>query len=403
MRIAKLPTLYWQSSKSGIMIWNIQVNENPDGYGVIIVNRGFQDGKIQRSEQVIESGKNIGKKNETSPFEQAVSEARSKWNLKKIKNGYSEDIPIKEESVSQSADGQPLTSTFNTENATPMLAKDFKKDSHHLKWDEGVVCQPKLDGVRALCGIKDGKFFLKSRGNKYYNNLDHIKNAFVQLHQSKKLSDALLFDCELYSDKLKFEDITGICRKQKALSAQEKEKELKVKAHIFDILDLSNLDMIFSDRYKLLCSLINGQNEDYPLLVVDTKSGFSVEALDELHEEAKSKGYEGIMLRNVNSKYKQGPTRSSDLIKMKSMMDDEFQIVNFKEGLGQEAGTVIWVCKTKNGSEFAVRPMGTREQRKEMFENGNDFLGKLLTVRFQEWSKENIPRFPVGVEIRDYE
>ena len=52
---------------------------------------------------------------------------------------------------------------FNTENATPMLAKDFKKDSHLLKWSEGVVSQPKLDGVRALCGIKDNKFFLKSR------------------------------------------------------------------------------------------------------------------------------------------------------------------------------------------------------------------------------------------------
>ena len=35
------------------------------------------------------------------------------------------------------------------------------------------------------------------------------------------------------------------------------------------------------------------------------------------------------------------------LIKMKSMMDDEFEIVDYKEGLGQEAGTVIWVYRTK--------------------------------------------------------
>ena len=47
--------------------------------------------------------------------------------------------------------------------------------------------------------------------------------------------------------------------------------------------------------------------------------------------------------------------------------------------------------------------MGTREQRKEMFENGKNYIGKLLTVRFQEWSKDKIPRFPVGVQIRDYE
>lgn len=403
MKITKLPTLYWQSSKSGVMFWDAQVIENKDNHGVIIIKRGFQGGKVQKSEQIIDSGKNIGKKNETTPFQQAVLEAKSKWNLKKTKNSYSENIAPIEENTSQSAGGTAQTTMFNTENATPMLAKDFKKDSHLLKWSEGVVSQPKLDGVRALCGIKDNKFFLKSRGNKYYYNLDHIKNAFEQLHKSKGLSDSLLFDCELYTNELKFEDITGICRKQKTLSAHEKEKELKVKAHIFDILDLNQPDLIFSERYKILCSLVNNEDKNSPLCVVDTQSGFTAEDLDNLHEKAKTNGYEGIMLRNVNGKYKQGPTRSSDLIKMKSMMDDEFEIVDYKEGLGQEAGTVIWVCRTKNNNDFAVRPMGTREQRKEMFENGKNYIGKLLTVRFQEWSKDKIPRFPVGVQIRDYE
>ena len=88
---------------------------------------------------------------------------------------------------------------------------------------------------------------------------------------------------------------------------------------------------------------------------------------------------------------------------MKSMMDDEFEIVDYKEGLGQEAGTVIWVCRTKNNNDFCSPPNGYTRTAKEMFENGKNYIGKLLTVRFQEWSKDKIPRFPVGVQIRDYE
>ena len=81
----KLPTLYWQSSKSGIMFWDVEIIENKDNHGVIIIKRGFKGGKVQKSEQIIDSGKNIGKKNETTPFQRAVLEAKSKWNLKKLK------------------------------------------------------------------------------------------------------------------------------------------------------------------------------------------------------------------------------------------------------------------------------------------------------------------------------
>ena len=94
---------------------------------------------------------------------------------------------------------------------------------------------------------------------------------------------------------------------------------------------------------------------------------------------------------------------------MKSMMDKEFPIVDFKEGKGQDIGTVIWICSINDAAaaspnmEFSVRPRGTRDERKVWFENAGTFIGKMLTVRFQEWSKDGIPRFPVGIAIRDYE
>jgi len=50
-----------------------------------------------------------------------------------------------------------------------------------------------------------------------------------------------------------------------------------------------------------------------------------------------------------------------------------------------------------------VKPEGTLETRRKYFENKNNFLGKLLTVKFQNLTNLGIPRFPVGIVIRDYE
>ena len=117
-----------------------------------------------------------------------------------------------------------------------MLAGNYTKSPHLVKWINGVVVQPKLDGVRALIGNN----FLKSRGNKYYANLEHIKNEMTMLRNKTEMSKNILFDCELYS-----EDITGICRKQKNLTDDEKQKELQIHASIFDLYDMENPNLSF--------------------------------------------------------------------------------------------------------------------------------------------------------------
>ena len=64
---------------------------------------------------------------------------------------------------------------------------------------------------------------------------------------------------------------------------------------------------------------------------------------------------------------------------------------------------MVWIVETENGQEFRVRPEGTRELRREWFENGDDYIGEMLTVKFFELTDDGVPRFPVGIAIRDYE
>ena len=76
------PTLQGEATSGKAKIWSIRVFERHDG-GVIETSHGYLGGKIQVNEKVISTGKNIGKKNETTPLQLAESEARAAWIKKK--------------------------------------------------------------------------------------------------------------------------------------------------------------------------------------------------------------------------------------------------------------------------------------------------------------------------------
>jgi DNA ligase-1 len=111
-------------------------------------------------------------------------------------------------------------------------------------------------------------------------------------------------------------------------------------------------------------------------------------------------GYEGIMLRNISGLYQEN-YRSNDLMKYMEFFVGEYPIVDFREAMGRDAGTVIWECETPEGRRFSVRPRGTQEARREWFSKGASLVGKKLTVIYQELSEMGVPRFPVGKAIRD--
>ena len=136
--------------------------------------------------------------------------------------------------------------------------------------------------------------------------------------------------------------------------------------------------------------------------LVDSYEVQNEEDIIQYHQQFVKDGYEGTMIRDPNSEYKLGK-RSKGLQKYKDFIDSEFTIVGFKEGKGNDAGTVIWKCETESGKTFDVRPTGSREMRTLQFQEGEKYIGKKLTVKYQEMTDEGVPRFPVGVSFRDYE
>ena len=399
VRMASFPELQGEATTGKTKMWSIRVLER-DTTGVIETTHGYVDGKKQVNEKVISVGKNIGKKNETTPLQQAVSEAKASW-IKKKESGYSpigvttthitvSDITKGVITVDLDADDEDDEDDsgrgkgIDKDVPSPMLAHDFLKRGKSIKFP--CYAQRKYDGTRCVAISGKGLF---SRNKKRYPHLDHI------VAEINKLPSTIILDGELYSDTLTFQEIVGIVKRETLKEGDEK-KQLQIKLHVYDIINKAP----YEERYANLQILFNKYKFKH-LVLVKSDICESEEAMKELHARYVTESYEGLMLRNKTGLYKN--SRSVDLQKFKAFETEEFKIVGFKEGTAAEAGCVIWVCEAENGQQFACRPRGTREAREVLYLDGDKYLGKMLTVRYQEMTDSNVPRFPVGIAIRDYE
>jgi DNA ligase-1 len=376
----RLENLIGISSNGKKKIWKVNIIDDKENNKIFIqTSYGQLNGKLINCIKEIKSGKNIGKKNETNIFQQAINESKSKWN-KKIQEGYLPEnrFDFKNESESK------LKNENNNIVIYPMLSLDYHKRGHDIKFP--CYIQPKIDGIRCISYNKN----MYSRNNKLFYHLNHIKEELKNF--------PFIIDGELYSYKLNFQELVGLIKKEKDLSKDEIKKSIQIQYIIYDMIS----DDHYEDRLLKLKEIFLKNSLMKYIKLLEEKDCQSSDLIDKYYSEYISQGYEGLMLRNKKGKYKQ-KYRSYDLQKYKKFKEDEYLIISFTEGNSTEKGLIIWICETKEGIKFNVRPKGNFELRSELFKNGDKYIGKYLTIQYQNLTEDNIPRFPIGKSIRDYE
>ena len=358
----KLPTIYKMTNTGKVQQWSIYTGNDVKG-PYYEVEHGQVDGKLQTSRTHVLEGKNIGKANETSPIEQCESEAKSQWEKKVNRQGYTEDVPTE----------KPLM---------PMLAKTYPKDKKHIKFP--CYCQPKLDGVRCLCKIKDGEVTFTSRRNKEFTSLHHMEQ------DAKRVNSDITLDGELFSEELTFQEILSAVKRD-----EPNELTGKIRMIVYDCIT----DESYHDRLHRIGGIIDGL-EFFDL--IETVMCIDEETIDTNLGTYLESGYEGLILRNISGPYKING-RSNDLQKYKKFIDQEFELIDIVEGKGKFEGMGIWVCKNDDGQEFRATPKCDEEGKREYLRNRKNYLGKQVTIRYFELTDDGIPRFPVGIAVRDYE
>jgi DNA ligase-1 len=446
--VHSFPKLYAIDKNGKIKVWTAAVLQFTDknavaaGYATSRITHGYIDGKQQIVYRDYNVGKNIGRSNETTPLAQCISETRRKWTDKKEKEAHTETKPADygegygdisggwcgagagaggddgdgdaDSECDAPADAGPflpmLAQTFNPADAVTATAAGSKK-----KKVITFPCfvQPKLDGLRCVsyatrtANDAATAVCLQSRTGAFFTGLPHIAAAlrpYLSQHPS------VVIDGELYTDQMPFEELAGLIKKKK-ITDDDVARLKKVKYHVYDIYDHVRPDMPYSERMGLLAAAVRrcgcvandtfsaGVAAAAAVVLVRTEKVAALSDFRRLFAEFVEAGYEGIMLRNAAGVYRAN-YRSNDLQKYKEFMEEEYRIIDFKEGEGRDAGAVIWVCETADGKEFTVRPRGTMQQRREWFNDGAKYIGKNLTVIFQELTEDGKPRFPVGKALR---
>jgi DNA ligase-1 len=357
---SQLETLYHQSKNGAIVQWDCWTE------GADICTRYGQIGGKMQDARTTAIGKNIGKKNETSPVEQAILEAKAK-HKKRLDGKYSLTIEDAKKEV-----------------FLPMLADDFEKRKDKVTYPVDV--QPKLDGVRCIAYWDGDNVKLMSRGGKFWECCQHIIDELEIV-----LPKGMVLDGELYIHGSTFQEITKLVKKQRPESVD-------VEFHIYDVPKVNNEDAgEWKDRRLLLENLHLHISKH--LMITPTETTDNEHEVYQLQSKYLEEGYEGAIVREADGEYRFG-YRSRSLLKVKNFMDEEYKIVGYTTGVGRFEGSVVWICETWNGEEFKVVPQGTMEERQEAYQNADEKIGDMLKVKFFELTDDGIPRFPVGLGIR---
>lgn len=266
-----------------------------------------------------------------------------------------------------------------------LLAHKFDLDG---KIDpKGWWISEKLDGVRAYW---DGQTTLWSRTGKA---LSAPKDFLAHLPRGRTL------DGELYIGRNRFDETSGIVRSLRSPRWDE------LKYMVFDAPFLSSSP--FEDRLACLESLFPSlsleelENDETkakvksPVVLVKHEICQGMEDLKKRLVQVQNLGGEGLMLRQPGSQYV--GKRSKTLLKVKTFYDAEAKVVGYEAGKGKYEGmTGSLICQMEDGKTTFSVGSGLTDERRQ----SPPAIGSIITYRFFELTKQNIPRFPTFVGER---
>jgi DNA ligase-1 len=365
----------------------IRKNEKDDFEIVTASGTASAQAKIQFSKRTIKT--NLSHRTE---YEQAILELNSKVCTRMKKDGF---VFTDDSSISS-----PTTIPF------PMLAESFSKVKSPLTYPLDV--QPKLDGVRCLVQIVNDSIKLSSRGRGDFSHLlpifeDSLKSILALLPSGSILDGELIVNTDTGGEN--FAASVSVVRKTKTpLTLTEK---ASLKYVIFSQFHLED-KRSYTERQASLLSVFSQLSLPNVILI----DSFIVHNEIELYEKYEiflKKGHEGIMLYQPNGLYESGK-RSKQLLKLKPFEEMEGKVERVIAGRGKESNAALLEVEFPKGGKFGAEPIrvimhptGPIEEREKWMRTPSLVLGRQVTFKYQGFTADGVPRFPVARAFRDYE
>jgi len=235
----------------------------------------------------------------------------------------------------------------------------------------------------------------KTRKGETYLTIPHIWNALQPLFQQ---FPNLVLDGEGYNHDLrhKLNELMKILRKTKNATPEViAESEKIVLYYVYDAYNFTvdgqtvTKDTPCIERRKALAKLLAGVKYMVP---VEYFIVHSYKELMDLYDGFIDDGYEGAIVRTMNAPYQN--KRTKDLLKVKPMDDDEFEIVDLEEGTGNWSGKAKKIYfKDASGNVFKGSFKGTMEQARKFLHEKNQWIGRTVTVNYFGFTGLGTPNY----------
>jgi len=442
----KYPLLYTTTKTGKQRLWACWLD--PEGEPIVWRTDGEVGGKLKDP-----SPRVFQKNTLRSALEQAQEGAQKMW-IQKLDKGYAPapddeagqkiyQRVIKQKEANGGMNrgvkmwGETKITTETTagtkkisERHYPMLAKKYKdwvvrkgEEIHDLtppgsKIQFPCFVQTKVDGLRALPKINGDKVTLESRNGKNYVFLNHIRDEIKRWLSFKECPDVVL-DGEMYIHSMfhstgeEYKTVERFQFLSEACKITRKKPHLQEKKVQFWIFDLWDPEKTFRERWNQLQTIFADYDGDI-LQLVPTYEVSNHEEIEKYMCEfvGETTGrekyeYEGLMVRQAEAIYvARNNYHCSDLLKYKRFEDEEWEIYGAEPCAGNQAGAINWKLKNIiNGKErhLVAKQMGnltySRQLMNDYQANPEKFNGKWINIRFNQRSKDQVPRFPRATVI----
>tara|TARA_R110001592_G_scaffold120430_1_gene324636 strand:+ start:4839 stop:5975 length:1137 start_codon:yes stop_codon:yes gene_type:complete len=263
-----------------------------------------------------------------------------------------------------------------------------------------VYVEPKLDGIRCFAIVENNEAKLFARSGKLISNFDNTVGTALST-----LGDGC------YDGELMGEDFVALMRQAYRKDNADTESTY---LSLFDYLSLEEWKsgdcwMSTKDRYTELqrrVSALNGlwtpwssfREKTYVDVVGRHEVPADIKEIMALHKYFVEAGYEGAMVKTIDAPYRFG--RSYDVMKVKTFFDADLIIESLEEGTGRHRGRLGAVVVDYLGTKVKVGSGFTDELREAVWSDQDEFVGRMIEVRYQEVTPDGSLRFPTFVCFR---
>ena len=288
----------------------------------------------------------------------------------------------------------------------PTLAASVDDDSQLQKLSYPLIGSPKIDGIRVVVHPTIGPCT---------RSLKPVANDYIRKELFKPSFSG--FDGEIVvgpnSGPDVFADTTGAVRSQNGRP--------NFTYWVFD--DCTDPEVPYAERHGNLYSLLGSGTYNVQFLEYEWLK--NPDEVLQYERECLARGYEGIMLRHPNSRYKYGRSTFKEqiLLKVKRFKDDEATITGFEalernnnaaernalgltERSSHKAGRVEdsllgnLIVNHPQFGQFSIGSGFDVALRQEIWRNQSKYLGSIVTFKYQPIGTVDKPSFPIFLRFR---